>query len=56
MSDKSYRNQRSSDVVSARARYSTSVLDRAITYCFLLRHEIKDVQVRNNTQWWSDDQ
>jgi hypothetical protein len=43
MSDKSHRNQRSLDVVSARARYSASVLDRAATDCFLLRHEIKEV-------------
>jgi hypothetical protein len=35
-------NQRSSEVVSVSARYSTSVLDRATDF-FLLRHEIKEV-------------
>jgi hypothetical protein len=44
MSDKSHCNRRSSDVVSVRARYSALVLDRATTDCFLLRHEIKEVQ------------
>jgi hypothetical protein len=44
MSNKSHRNQRSSDAVSARARYSTLVLDQATTDCFLLCHEIKQVQ------------
>jgi hypothetical protein len=43
MLDKSHCNQRSSDVVSARARYSTSILDQATIDCFLLRHEIKEV-------------
>ena len=39
---RSHRSQRSSDVVSARARYSASVLERAIKVCFLLRQEIKE--------------
>ena len=34
---RSHRSQRSSDVVSARARYSASVLERATKVCFLLR-------------------
>jgi hypothetical protein len=44
MSDKSHRNQRSSDVVSVRARYLALLLDRATTDCFLLCYEIKEVQ------------
>jgi hypothetical protein len=43
MSNKSHRNQRSLDVVSTRARYLVSILDRATTDCFLLHHEIKEV-------------
>ena len=39
---RNYRNQRNSDVVSARARYSTSILERAITVYFLLHQEIKE--------------
>ena len=39
---RSYRNQRNSDVVSARARYSASILERAITVYFLLRQEIRE--------------
>ena len=39
---RSHRSQRCSDVVSARARYSASVLERATKVCFLLRQEIKE--------------
>ena len=39
---KSYRSQRSLDVVSARAQYFASVLERATKVCFLLRQEIKE--------------
>ena len=39
---KSHRSQKSSDVVSARARYSASVLERATKVYFLLRQEIKE--------------
>ena len=45
---KSQRNQRSSVVVSASARYSTSVLERAIIDCFLLHQEMRH-QEENNT-------
>jgi hypothetical protein len=37
MSVKSHHNHKSSAVVSARAQYSTSVLDQATTICFLLQ-------------------
>ena len=43
MSAKSQRSQTSSQVVSARARYSASVLERETTSCFLLRHETREV-------------
>ena len=39
---RSYRSQRSSDVVSVRAQYSSSVLERATKICFLLCQEIKE--------------
>ena len=39
---RSHRSQRSSDVVSIRARYSASVLKRATKVCFLLHQEIKE--------------
>ena len=39
---RSQRNQRSSAVVSASARYSASVLERATTDCFLLRQEMRE--------------
>jgi hypothetical protein len=42
----SHRNQRSSEVVSARARYSASVLERATTVCFLLCQEMTEVPSR----------
>ena len=39
---RSHRSQRSSDVVSARARYFALVLEWAKRVCFLLRQEIKE--------------
>ena len=39
---KSHCSQKSLDVVSAKARYSTSVLERVTKVCFLLRQEIKE--------------
>ena len=41
MSAKSQQSQTSSQVVSARARYSASVLEWETTSCFLLRHETR---------------
>ncbi|MED6142516.1 hypothetical protein PIB30_114569, partial [Stylosanthes scabra] len=41
-SSRSQRIQRISAVVSARARYSASVLERAVRLCFLLRHEMRE--------------
>ena len=46
---KSHYSQRSSDVVSVRTRYSTSVLEQAINVCFLLRQEIKEQSGKNAT-------
>ena len=39
---RSHHNQRSSDVVLAKAQYSILVLERAIRVCFLFRQEIKE--------------
>ena len=44
---RSYRNQTNADVVSARARYSASILERATTVYFLLCQEIKEEPRRN---------
>jgi hypothetical protein len=41
ISSNNQRRARSSEVVSARARYSTSILERDIIYCFLLYQEIR---------------
>ena len=46
MSAKSQRSQTSSQVVSVRARYSASVLERETTSCFLLCHETRKVPNR----------
>ena len=46
MSAKSHQSQTSSQVVSTRARYSASVLERETTSCFLLRHETREVPNR----------
>jgi hypothetical protein len=56
MSNKSQRNQRSSNVVSTRARYSASVLERVTTDYFLHARKSKKFQVRNNIQWWIGNQ
>ena len=45
---RSHHSQRSSNVVSARARYSASVLERATKVCFLLRQELKKNQGESN--------
>jgi hypothetical protein len=42
ISVRSQRNQMSLEVASVRARYSTSVLKRVTTNCFLLRQDIRD--------------
>ena len=43
-------------MVSARARYSASVLERATKVCFLLRQEIKEEPRRSNNLYWNCDQ
>ena len=42
ISVRSQRNQMSLEAASVRARYSTSVLKRVTTNCFLLRQDIRD--------------
>jgi hypothetical protein len=47
---KSTRNQQNhniSEVVSARARYSESVLEQAVKVCFLLRQDIRESPKKN---------
>ena len=39
---RSHHSQRSSDVVSTRARYSASVLERATRVCFLLHQKVRE--------------
>ena len=45
---RSHRSQRSSDVVSARARYSALVLERATKVCFYFAKKLKKNQGESN--------